>query len=327
MKYWKHRLSNNTEAQFTQTRKKSVRLKLTLQILTGLSLKTSSCSSCFITWLHSAKLRRNLMRSQVVFEPGCLKPAELTRLYNLPYIPLALISLVTFSPYCRPWADMGDSVVAGKCALSKDTNQRQMGKPLGDLLPLVLWRVSIACFAVLKKSPRNIVPLSNDYWKIPPPHQLWNKEGSSWEAAYACSPFCEILNLSFLTHSLRAGRHPRNTSHIFVRGSVHAVLTSGLWWELHEIAEEKCTYRWRVDTLDKETTSLPCQNPTGSRSSQNVVHLSMDPNMLGCALFTPELSSFHSKKLLSSFLPCQILPDHNSLTPKVFAQTIFDDLQ
>lgn len=169
MKYWKHRLSNNTEVQFTQTRKKSVRLKLTLQILTGLSLKTSSCSSCFITWLHRAKLRRNLMRSQVVVEPGCLKPAELTRLYNLPYIPLALISLVTFSPYCRPWADMENSVVAGKCALSKDTNQRQMGKPLGDLLPLVLWRVSIACFAVLKKSPRNIVPLSNDYWKIPPP--------------------------------------------------------------------------------------------------------------------------------------------------------------
>lgn len=175
------------------------------------------------------------MRSQAVVEPGCLKPAELTRLYNLPYIPLALISLMTFSPYCRPWADMGDSAVAGKCALSKDTNQRQMGKPLGDLLPLVLWRVRIACFAVLKKSPRNIVPLSSNYWKIPAPHQLLNKEGSNWEAAYACSPFCEILNLSFLTHSLRAGRHPRNTSHIFVRGSVHA-LTSGLWWELHEVA-------------------------------------------------------------------------------------------
>lgn len=177
MKYWKHRLSNNTEAQFTQTRKKLVRLKLTLQILTGFSLKTSSCSSCFITWLHRAKLRRNLMRSQAVVEPGCLKPAELTRLYNLPYIPLALISLVTFSPYCRPWADMGDSAVAGKCALSKDTNQRQMGKPLGDLLPLVLWRVRIACFAVLKKSPRNIVPLSSNYWKILSPPSIIKQRG------------------------------------------------------------------------------------------------------------------------------------------------------
>lgn len=269
------------------------------------------------------------MHSQVVVESGCLKPAELTRLYTLPYIPLALISLVTFSPYCRPWADMGDSVVPGKWALSKDTNQRQMGKQSGNLLPLVLWRVRDSLLCSVQKSPRHIVPLSSNYWKIPSPLcQLLNKEGSNWEAAYACSLFCKILNVSFLTQSLRAGRHPRNTSHTSVRGSVRA-LTSGLWWQLQEIAEKKCTYVRRIGTLDKEITSPPCRIPTGSHCSQNVVCLSLDPNTLACAVFTPELSSLHSKKLISvqAFLPCQILSYQNFLTQKVFSQTVFDDLQ
>lgn len=122
--------------------------------------------------------------------------------------------------------------------------------------------------------------------------------------------------------------HPWNTSHVAVRGSVQ------LWLQVcgdSYMRQQRRNARidGRIGTFDKETTSPLCRNPTGSHCSQNVVHLSMDPNTLACALFTPEISSFHSKKLIpvQDFLLCQIPSYHNSLTPKVFAQTIFDDLQ